>query len=311
MYNERIVRLELLEDNIISELISHCNNKLCINVTLLSITVVAIVLAISVIVYRHLGDIRYAFEKPFRRDINNSKGGYLDQELPYDAFIAYDKDDVMFVKEHLVPQLESPDSEDCALKLAIHQRDFVIGRRIDENIMQAIGDSRKTVLVLSRSFLNSDWCNYEVEIASVKCLEAGQDLIVCVVLEHLPTSEMSRNLQNIMRKSTYLEMPEDQADLPIFWKRLRMALAPPANHTLSQSTLTMNRPSDYADMVYNALELLDDEKVTKKLKEILVSSLQEQILEQKEEVSKLKKRVAHLEAFKHAQKIKSHSTSLQ
>ena len=258
MYNEEIVKLELLENTIFEELRSRCNNKLWIIVTSVSAAVVAIVIAISIIVYRHRWDIRYAFLKLSRRKLRGSYERYLDEQLPYDAFIAYDKHDVNFVKQYLIPQLEIEDSEDSALKLMVHHRDFELGAAIQDNIIKAIEESRKTVLVLSSSFLKSKWCNYEVEIASMKCFETGRNLIVCVVLGHLPKSKMSRILHSLLRKNTYLELPKDPAGLPVFWQRLRMALATPATmcthcpcgRVLEQMQMDTRSTESYANAAY-------------------------------------------------------------
>ena len=94
----------------------------------------------------------------------------------------YVKHDVNFVKNELIPKLEARDEEESsALQLVVHHGDFALGAAIQDNILKAVAESRKTVLVVSSHCLQSKWCNYKVEIASMKCFEKGHDLIVCVV----------------------------------------------------------------------------------------------------------------------------------
>ena len=111
------------------------------------------------------------------------------------------------------------------LRLCIHDRDFLPGEAIEENILKAIDTSRKTIVVLSKNFLKSVWCEFELEIARKECVEKGRNLIIAVMLEPLTVEDkMPRSVKRLIRKNTYIEWPEDLSKRDHFWNKLRAAL---------------------------------------------------------------------------------------
>ena len=48
---------------------------------------------------------------------------------------------------------------------AVHYRDFVLGVPIQQNIVDSVYKCRKTVAVVSTNFLNSNYCDSELEYA--------------------------------------------------------------------------------------------------------------------------------------------------
>jgi hypothetical protein len=57
------------------------------------------------------------------------------------------------VLSQLVRRLEEPGKVGRACKLCIHQRDFVVGKPIIDNIIDCIAASRHTIIVLSNNFV--------------------------------------------------------------------------------------------------------------------------------------------------------------
>ena len=158
----------------------------------------------------------------------------------YDAFVSFDHDDT-WVRTELMPRLESAvepqhsigdfSSEDTsilhrALSLCIHQRDFEAGSGIQENIVAAIEQSSKVILVLSNNFLRSHWCMFEFEMAQMQSLERGRNIIVPIMLTFIEMADMPSCLQWLVRRNTYISWNEDEcpADREEFWTRLRRVL---------------------------------------------------------------------------------------
>ena len=50
-------------------------------------------------------------------------------------------------------------------KLCFHERDFIAGCSIVDNIVTCISQSRRAIIVISRDFCASKWCQYEVQVA--------------------------------------------------------------------------------------------------------------------------------------------------
>ena len=85
--------------------------------------------------------------------------------------------------------------------------------------------SRKTILVMSKTFTLSNYCNYEVQLARMHSVETGRNRIIPVMLEPVDMRNMSECLRWIVRKLTYIEWPEHEADREEFWQKLREAVA--------------------------------------------------------------------------------------
>ena len=189
------------------------------------------VIALSVFLYRHKWDVRFFF----LRYVTNRKAYQeleeSEKEYEYDAFVSFNGDDQDWVWNELHENLGR--TEDLVetdnqprYRLCIHERDFVPGDLIEENILRSIESSRKTIVVLSRNFLQSVWCEFELQIARKLCVDRGRDLIIAVMLEPLPTNvKISQCVERLVRKNTYIEWPTDPHERNQFWVQMRSALS--------------------------------------------------------------------------------------
>ena len=65
-----------------------------------------------------------------------------------------------FVEQVMVPKLED-DPDEFKYRCLVHVRDFVLGRSIIEQITEAVDTSSCTLIVLSTSFVESEWACHE------------------------------------------------------------------------------------------------------------------------------------------------------
>lgn len=147
-------------------------------------------------------------------------------KFQYDAFVSYSCKDEAWVMEQLVPHLEGPAAGAGGLRLCLHHRDFRPGAAVLENIESAIFSSHHTICVVSRNFLRSEWCSVEFQLASLRLLCDGSDVLLLVFLEEMPEHCLSpyTRLRKIVRKKTYLLWPEEPKEQDAFWVRLTDAL---------------------------------------------------------------------------------------
>ncbi|KYO40869.1 Toll-like receptor 21 precursor isoform A [Alligator mississippiensis] len=139
----------------------------------------------------------------------------------YDAFVSYNSADEAWVLQDLVPQLEG-----AGLCLCLHHRDFRLGRSIVDNIVDGIYSSRKTVCVLSRRYLRSEWCSLEIQLASYRLFDELRDVLVLVLLEDVPERELSayHRMRKVMLRKTYIHWPPEPAAQSLFWAQLCCAV---------------------------------------------------------------------------------------
>ncbi|XP_035685585.1 toll-like receptor 4 [Branchiostoma floridae] len=151
----------------------------------------------------------------------------------YDAFVAHNSEDIRWVVHELCHNLEDVQDQP-RYKLCIHQRNFLPGAPIVNNIVKAIETSRKTICVLTRSFLRSGWCEFELQLAQTPDNlfgKGGSCRLILVFLEKIPRPLLKKykHLEAVMDRDTYLEWPGDARGRPLFWRRLRAALGKPVN----------------------------------------------------------------------------------
>ncbi|XP_036376261.1 toll-like receptor 6 [Megalops cyprinoides] len=142
--------------------------------------------------------------------------------LQYHAFISYSQHDSTWVDAQLVPNLEG-----AGLSLCIHERDFVPGEWILDNIINCVEGSYKTLFVLSQNFVQSEWCNYELFFAQHRSISIRQDALVFVLLEPIPVDSLPRKflkLRTLLRQQTYLQWPKEERKKQVFWASLKAML---------------------------------------------------------------------------------------
>uniref|UniRef100_A0A3Q1AZK4 TIR domain-containing protein n=2 Tax=Amphiprion ocellaris TaxID=80972 RepID=A0A3Q1AZK4_AMPOC len=152
-----------------------------------------------------------------------------EEKCKYDAFISYNSFDEQWVMDQLLPNLEGNGS---SFKLCLHHRDFELGRYIVDNIVSAVYSSRKTICVVSRKFLQSEWCSLEIQLASYRLFDEHRDVLLLVFLEPIPERQLSsyHRMRKVMLKKTYLQWPGSDCTDPVqaqdlFWNQLRRAIS--------------------------------------------------------------------------------------
>ncbi|KAM3873270.1 toll-like receptor 21 [Diretmus argenteus] len=151
-----------------------------------------------------------------------------EENCKYDAFVSYNSSDEHWVLDQLLPNLEGNGS---SFKLCLHHRDFELGRDIVDNIVSAVYGSRRTICVVSRNFLQSEWCSLEIQLASYRLFDEHRDVLLLVFLEPIAERQLSsyHRMRKVMLKRTYLQWPGADCSDPaqaqeLFWNQLRRAL---------------------------------------------------------------------------------------
>ncbi|XP_028559645.2 toll-like receptor 11 [Podarcis muralis] len=152
--------------------------------------------------------------------LNNRKG----QRFEYDAFVSYSSQDQEWVLQHLVPNLEQKGPP--FLKLCLHNRDFVVGKAIVDNIMESLYSSYKTICVISHHALNSSWCSLEMTLATYRLVAEQEDTLILLFMEHISRYRLSayHRLAKLVKRKAYLDWPQEPAAQAAFWDRLRKIL---------------------------------------------------------------------------------------
>ena len=186
--------------------------------------VITIILLLAVTIYRKRWWFRYQYFLSHRFWKNYHKIDTLDTSFEYDLFVSYNHCDYQFVNEMLRPKLE----DELGLHLCFHDRDFRLGEVITEQIIESIQSSKKTLFILSKSFLASTWCHFEVQMAQSRLFTTGKDVILLALLEPLPDRMVSNTLKCLLETRTYVEWTEnDTYGQKLFWEKIYQSVKAP------------------------------------------------------------------------------------
>ncbi|KAK3090059.1 hypothetical protein FSP39_008885 [Pinctada imbricata] len=137
-------------------------------------------------------------------------------EFKYDAFVAYTSDDRSWVISNLMAVLEGQHN----FSLCLHERDFLPGLTILDQISETIKHSRKVILVLSNNFAKSQWCQYEILLAQHRFLEEGGNSLILILLSDIKQKYMTNCLGMLMRTITYISWTNNSEGKKLFWNKV-------------------------------------------------------------------------------------------
>ena len=186
--------------------------------------VIIIILLLALTIYRKRWWFRYQYFLAHRVWKNYHKIETLDTSFEYDLFVSYNQHDYQWVDKVLQPKLE----DELGLCLCLHHRDFRLGEIITEQIVESIESSKKTLFILSKSFLASTWCHFEIRMAQSRLFTSGKDVILLALLEPLPDHMVSKTLKDLLETRTYVEWTEsDTYGQKLFWEKLYESVKAP------------------------------------------------------------------------------------
>ncbi|XP_061181209.1 toll-like receptor 4 [Saccostrea echinata] len=140
----------------------------------------------------------------------------------YDAFLSFADEDRAFV-DKVVEQLE--EDSDIQFKLCVHYRDFTPGKSISKNIVSAVHSSKKTIVFMSRAYLKSHWCNYELRMAVTEESHMNRKVIIMTLLEEIHRAELSLEVLQYYQKNSYIARPNNEQEMKLFLKTLKGVVA--------------------------------------------------------------------------------------
>ena len=155
-------------------------------------------------------------------DVDRGDNGFEMVIVRYDAFVSYahqSDNDLEWVLNEMIPSLEEGPEP---VRLCIGQaRDFIPGTNLYDSISDAIHQSRKTIVVLTPSYVESELCYFETQHAWLRLLEESRDVLILILLEPIPNDKMTIWLRQLLCKKGYLRWPHGRAGQQLFWRCVR------------------------------------------------------------------------------------------
>jgi hypothetical protein len=185
-----------------------------------SCTLVVTSLTAALLLVSYRWHVRLLLYEAFR-DPNNDRRRrrLLTQQFTYDVFVSYDSRDLHWVRHRLMAELEG----EMGLRLCVHERDFIPGKNIVDNIAQCVERSKKVMMVFSRHFVRSQWCQFELTYCLRHVMDYD-DVLIIVCVDDVVSTEMTSAMMAVLKTTTYIQWAEHRDAARSFWGRIRLAL---------------------------------------------------------------------------------------
>ncbi|XP_071978743.1 toll-like receptor 3 [Engystomops pustulosus] len=149
-----------------------------------------------------------------------------DRNFQYDAYIIHAKKDESWVYRYLLP-LENGRQ----YKFCFEERDFEAGESNLQLIVNSIRNSRKVIFVITRYFLNDQWCRrFKVQQAFQQFIVDSRDSIILLFLEDIPDYKLNYSIKmrrGMFKSRCILEWPLQNERIDAFQQKLKIALGSP------------------------------------------------------------------------------------
>nr|BBG28450.1 Toll-like receptor [Gryllus bimaculatus] len=152
----------------------------------------------EVLYFAHLAKVRAT---------TKNKEKETERKACYDAFVCYSGKNRKWVMRRLVPLLERRPEN---YSLCLFDRDFALGSHIVTNIVDAIDQSRKVIVVLTQHFIDSKWCQWELEMAQHKLFSEDREFLVLLELEPLERRRLPRLLRFLLDTRPVVRWPRPE-----------------------------------------------------------------------------------------------------
>ena len=221
-----ILPLDILEK--INDCEKNSSNKLAMATSTSAAVILALIILISIVIYK----FRYWFYSNPVLSRCFSSDDDPEASFEFDAFLTFNESDRL-IMESIKDKLTNG-HYNRKFRIATHDTDFLPGNLIEENMRMCIEKSRRVICIMSKDFLESEYCQQEL-----KLMMGNVHKVIVILLDPTILKESTNvQLTQYFRTHTYLDY-DNGSDR--FWKRLIYSL-PHRRRTKSTSRATNDQP---------------------------------------------------------------------
>jgi hypothetical protein len=182
-------------------------------------SVIVITLTSLLLLVSYRWHLRLVMYEAFRGHDDVRRQRLLQGNFEHDVFVSYASEDYPWIRRRHIPQLEGH----LGLRLCIHDHHFIPGKNIVDNIVDCVESSKKILMVFSRHFVRSQWCQFELAYCLSHVLE-HEDALIIVCLDDVNSYEITSAMMAVLKTTTYIQWAEQRDAIHSFWGRLEIAL---------------------------------------------------------------------------------------
>ncbi|XP_046567067.1 toll-like receptor 4 [Haliotis rubra] len=140
--------------------------------------------------------------------------------VKYDLFVCYSHHETEWLILTLLAKLET----ELGFKLAFYDRDFLPGSLIRTQIVETLHASRASLFVITESYLQSSYCEFEFQMVALRSLEKLSHKIFVIIKDDIPVHRLPFFLQNMWNRVVCLPWTDDEFGQAELWRKLDTAL---------------------------------------------------------------------------------------
>ena len=140
----------------------------------------------------------------------------------YDGYLSYSEEDLGWITKEFLPKMENKKGN---FKFCLEDRDFTPGGNKAESVYHCISESRKVIFFISSSFLENEWCLFELECAHRRYLLEQKKRLVAVFLQTISKDDIPKDIKVYITNAQKLYRFK-----PFFWDKLFLLLAKTKSH---------------------------------------------------------------------------------
>ena len=149
----------------------------------------------------------------YMRDHRQRRQMEIERVYTYDVFVIYSEGDLPWIRREMLPILE----DTKGLNLCVHQRDFMPGKPVINEIVESIHCSRGFILVASNWFVEDEWCQFQLQVALQHNNARDLDLLMVILLEEVDPRHITPTLYGVLQTKDYMLWPAVEEDRVKFW----------------------------------------------------------------------------------------------
>ncbi|KAM4043080.1 toll-like receptor 5 [Anomaloglossus baeobatrachus] len=175
----------------------------------------------TVIVYNHFRGFFFGLYKRSTQYVIGEKA-QDEKTLKFDAYFCYARKDFPWVENVFIKNLDSDYGERNRFDLCFEERNFIPGEDHIVNIRDAIWNSKKTICVVTKHFLQDGWCVEAFNYAQSRYFTELKNVLIMVVVGSLSQYQLKKYkpIRAYIQRCEYLTWPEDDQDVEWFLSRL-------------------------------------------------------------------------------------------
>nr|XP_037274611.1 protein toll-like [Rhipicephalus microplus] len=127
----------------------------------------------------------------------------LDDDKLFDVFISFSSKDQDFIHDNILPIMDTHGFAYCT-----YERNFKGGFLLQDIIHDAVACSRRTLLVLTQNFVESEWCRWEFRVAHRRALQDKVNRLIVVLVDECASGSLDEDLRAYVRVTNYLRWNE-------------------------------------------------------------------------------------------------------